>query len=341
MEYFIKKMLYGGKNGQQLYWLKSYLRYYAPIFNREDSLKKLIAEAENRRENLYIKARVNFYNKLEEKCQLPNTTHSIGDYKLDKEVRKHFQTNSHDALAKTYFFDSHEILRWFDQDLKFGHMFGDNIDALPYPMITKTRPIEGDNHNDVLLKLDKNRHFIFLRDSLRFEDKSNKLIWRCSINGQAQRELLFQKYYGKDWCDLGFVGNDPKNIYPVSWKGTKISLYDHLKYKFIACFEGNDVASNLKWVMSSNSIAVTNKPKYESWFMESYLIPDYHYICVDDDLENLKDKLDYYIAHPEVCKKILRNAHDYVEQFKDSRREFLIGILVMKKYFEMTNQLEP
>ena len=338
MEFLIKKILYGGKNGQQMYWLKSYLRYFSPVFNREEKLEKLIAEAESRPDYQYIKERVDFYNLLNEKCLLPETTHTIGDYKLDKNVRRRLMTNKHDALAKTYFFDSNEILRWFDKNLKFGHMFGDNIDALPYPMITKTRPIEGDNMNDVLLKLDKNRHFIYLRDDIKFEDKKDILVSRCCINGQPQRLGLFKKYFGVDWCDMGYVGNDPVFTYPPEWRAPKISLYEHLKYKFITCFEGNDVASNLKWVMSSNSLAVTNKPKYESWFMESKLIPDYHYICVEDDLSNLKEKLDFYIAHPDLSKEIARHANEYVAQFKDSRREFLIGILVMKKYFEMTSQ---
>ena len=44
------------------------------------------------------------------------------------------------------------------------------------------------------------------------------------------------------------------------------------KHKFILCIEGNDVASNLKWVMSSNSVAVMPKPKFESWFMEKYAL---------------------------------------------------------------------
>ena len=40
----------------------------------------------------------------------------------------------------------------------------------------------------------------------------------------------------------------------------KVSIDYHLKHKFILCIEGNDVASNLKWVMSSNSVAVMPKP---------------------------------------------------------------------------------
>ncbi|GIR91542.1 MAG: hypothetical protein CM15mP92_0060 [Halieaceae bacterium] len=77
------------------------------------------------------------------------------------------------------------------------------------------------------------------------------------------------------------------------------SLDTHLKHKFILCIEGNDVASNLKWVMSSNSVAVMPKPKYESWFMEGKLIPNYHYILIKDDYSDLEEKLNYYKKNTE------------------------------------------
>lgn len=102
--------------------------------------------------------------------------------------------------------------------------------------------------------------------------------------------------------------------------------------------EGNDVASNLKWVMSSNSIAVMTRPTCETWFMEVKLIPDYHYIEIKDDLSNLEEKLTYYINHPAEAELIIRHAHEYVAQFFDTERERLISLLVMDKYFQMTGQ---
>ena len=41
--------------------------------------------------------------------------------------------------------------------------------------------------------------------------------------------------------------------YPEEWMTPKKTIREHLDYKFIMALEGNDVASNLKWVMSSNS----------------------------------------------------------------------------------------
>ena len=124
------------------------------------------------------------------------------------------------------------------------------------------------------------------------------------------------------------------------WLKNKISIEDHLKYKFVMCVEGVDVATNLKWVMSSNSIAVMPRPKIESWFMENMLIPEKHYIEIKEDYSDLESKIKYYIKNPEKCKRIIKNANDYVVQFKNKRREDLISLLVLEKYFHFTGQQE-
>ena len=90
--------------------------------------------------------------------------------------------------------------------------------------------------------------------------------------------------------------------------------------------------------MSSQSVAVMPRPKFETWFMEGKLIPDYHYIEIDDDYSNLNEKLAYYINHPEKALKIIENANNYVKQFQNKQREDIISLLVLKKYFEKTGQ---
>jgi hypothetical protein len=121
------------------------------------------------------------------------------------------------------------------------------------------------------------------------------------------------------------------------WQKGKMTIGEHLDYKFIMSLEGNDVASNLKWVMSSNCIAVTPKHTQETWFMEGRLIPNYHYIEVKEDFSDLEERLQYYIDHPEEAEAIIQHAHEYIDQFRDKERESLISLLVLKKYFEITN----
>jgi hypothetical protein len=118
-----------------------------------------------------------------------------------------------------------------------------------------------------------------------------------------------------------------------------MTIDEHLEYKFILCIEGNDVATNLKWVMSSNSLAVMPRPRYETWFMEGRLIPNYHYVEIKADYSNLEDRLTYYIQHTNEALQIIENAHQYIAQFRDKKREDLISLLTLRKYFKQTKQL--
>jgi hypothetical protein len=103
--------------------------------------------------------------------------------------------------------------------------------------------------------------------------------------------------------------------------------------------EGNDVASNLKWVMSSNSIAVMPRPTCETWFMEGELIPNYHYIEIREDYSDLIERINYYEEHPEEAKQIVQHANEWCSQFQNKEREDIISVLVLQKYFKASGQL--
>ena len=90
--------------------------------------------------------------------------------------------------------------------------------------------------------------------------------------------------------------------------------------------------------MSSNSLCVMPKPKYETWFMEGKLIKDFHYIEVKDDFSNAERKIRFYMKNIDKCMKIIENANSYTEQFKDPKLEKLISLLVLDKFFKKSNQ---
>ena len=306
-----------GKNSKVAYQWRCLCHRLAPESWLRKRAKTLLDSFEKRSDQNYILERVNYY------CKLSGNNLVNGEYQLC----------SMPKAKNNYFRDFFEYSRFFDGDLKVDTAFGDNISIPSTPSVTKSRPISGENANCVLCNLDKVRHFTFLKDKSRFEDKANKAIFRAAIY-QPHRIDFMEKYFGSEWVDCGDTGSRP--IKP-EWKVPIITLYDHLVYKFILAIEGNDVASNLKWIMSSNSIAVMPKPKYETWFMEGTLIPNYHYIEIKDDYSDLPERLQYYIDHPEEAKKIIQNAHEYVKQFQDKDREDLIHLLVLKKYFSLTN----
>ncbi|WP_029812449.1 glycosyl transferase family 90, partial [Vibrio parahaemolyticus] len=143
-----------------------------------------------------------------------------------------------------------------------------------------------------------------------------------------------QAFYDHPRCNIGQTR--PQEGQP--WEKGFMSIEEQLQYKFLLCIEGNDVATNLKWAMSSNSLVIMSKPKYETWFMEGKLEAGIHYVEVQDDYSDLPEKMDYYLANEQEALAIIENAHQWVEQFKDKRKERLISLMVADKYFTLSHQ---
>ena len=119
-----------------------------------------------------------------------------------------------------------------------------------------------------------------------------------------------------------------------------MSIKDQLDYKFIFCLEGKCISTNLYWAMSSNSVCIMPKPKYESWFMEGKLKDGVHYIKVKDDFSDAEEKIKFYMNENDKCLEIIDNAQKFVRQFKDVKQESLIQLLILKQYFKSTGQHE-
>ncbi|EAI1543986.1 lipopolysaccharide biosynthesis protein, partial [Campylobacter coli] len=150
---------------------------------------------------------------------------------------------------------------------------------------------------------------------------------------QKHRKEFFHSYFGKSFCD---IGDTSKQL--SQWKKNFLNKKEQMKYKFIISLEGNDVASNLKWAMNSNSLVLAPKITCETWFMEGTLKPNYHFALIDND--NLATVIEHFISHPKDALEIINNAHQYVKKFLDKKKEFYIGILVLTKYFYYSGQLD-
>ncbi|MDT0688474.1 glycosyl transferase family 90 [Salegentibacter sp. F188] len=320
----LKYIFFSGKNPKLPYYISNYTKVFLPKLFFQIRLKAKLKALSSGEDSEYIRSRVNYYNKLSQKrtCSFSS---AFKDLKKSEKVKS------------VYFLDAYNVISWFRRDYKWNFLPGDITYIPEIPSIVKSRPIHGNNENSVILKLVKVRHFIFVKDKLKFNEKDNKLIFRGKIENKPHRIDFLEKYFGNPMCDLGNVGRWNKKT-PEAWQVEKNTIHYHFKFKFILALEGNDVASNLKWIMFSNSIAVMPEPKYETWFMEGKLIPGYHYIKIKDDYSDLEERLKYYIEHEEEALKIIKNANQYVSQFLDEEREQLISLAVMDKYLRMTSQ---
>ncbi len=322
--------LNSGKNPKFVYYIKNAIRQAWP--KAWLNLSKELAKVDRRPDKDYILQRADYY------CRLTADT----PYDRDEWERQAVELGRQPMTSQSvYYYDALEIARWFPQQLRWILKSGDVDFALQLPSIVKSRPLHEDTSCNVLLNLEKVRHFLFVNDRKPFAEKKDMAIFRGKIGQQTGRKdnhvkmnrfEFATRFYGHPMFDIGAIGDQ----FP-QWHSEKLTIGEHLDYKFIMSLEGNDVASNLKWVMSSNSIAVTPPLTCETWFMEGTLKPDYHYIEIKADFSDIEEKLRYYAQHPDAAQQIINHAHEYIAQFQDAERERLIALVVLQRYLDITN----
>lgn len=308
------------------FYVGNFTRYFLP-----DAIFRKIYRGDvrhlNREERKEIDRRVDYYVRLPHGASVDgNSAVSVGEFLFPWKAQHKYTT---------YFFDLYECVRCFPKWCRFSYKFGDVDWTFDSPTFAKTRPITNGTSNTVVMPLNKVRHFRFITDQRSFREKKDMMVFRNVVRNQPHRTLLLEKFIDNPMCDVGQINHDSPNPRFVK---SYIPMEEQLDFKFIASIEGNDVATNLKWVMSSNSVAVMPRPRIESWFMEGTLIPDYHYIEVKPDYSDLIEKLNHYIDHPEKAEAIIEHAHAYVDRFRDREREILIGRLTAARYFQLTGQ---
>ncbi|KQN57035.1 hypothetical protein ASE99_23515 [Serratia sp. Leaf51] len=263
--------------------------------------------------------RANYYNKLEK-------TFNLDEKAIDFKFLHLGYCNS------SYYYDFKEILRYISGEPRFNCIFGDVKEIPEYPSIVKARLINEYNSNSVLLKLNKVRHFRFINDSIDFEKKANIAVFRGSCYQQQRQDFIY-KHYLTPLTNIGDTREELKDKFGYKHRMT---IKDQLKNKFIISIEGHDVATNLKWILNSNSLCFMKKPLVESWFMEGNLKPNFHYVVLKDDYSDLEEKIQYFIDNREEARFILHNAKTHCDIFKDLKKERLISLLVLEKYISYT-----
>lgn len=313
------------KNSHIIYYIKAFSMLLTPKWLLRRRERKLLSAYINRADKDVIDNRVNYYNQLDRVIEIPS-----------KSCRLQQHTFLQRKGGSVYFFDTFEFTRYFSKEFLWNHQPGDITILFNLPTIVKTRPLtetEPNFSNSILLNLDKVRHFLFVKDPIPFMQKKAIVLFRGDAHGKPARLKFLQKFKGKPGFDVG----DTSHKLDASLQVGKLSINEHFKYRYIMALEGNDVASNLKWVMSSNCIAVMPRPTCESWFMEGTLIPNYHYIEIKPDFSDLEERIRYYNEHTDEALAIIQHAHEYVSQFQDPKREKIISYLVMRKYFQKTS----
>ena len=294
-----------------------------------------------------IKDRLNYYNQIsqdfsslfkdgENVLNLANlqgkNAQNSSEQALKDRIPDKENINKFPFSKTTHYFDSYALTKYFDDKLLWFKKFGDVLEHLLVPSICKSRLIGQGNENNILLKLGKDRHYAFIKDRLNFEDKKPQAVWRGAAF-QPNRAEFLRAYEGQDFCDVADARAGGLHI-----RANYLSKRAQMGFRYIIALEGNDVASNLKWAMHSNSLVISTTMRCETWFMEGRLRAGEHFVLCDN--ENLGDIVEHYNTHLNEARDIIENAHRYVKQFLDEKMEFYIGILVLAKYFYFSGQIK-
>ncbi|WP_410473421.1 glycosyl transferase family 90 [Guyparkeria sp. TX1] len=227
--------------------------------------------------------------------------------------------------------------------VKFGDEALDKAEMLLGPVFVKSRPIGGQG---IVLKLNTARHWDNLdpSDFHLWGEKDDNVVWRGQPTGTHENRSLpwddnvrlnFVKNYSANY-DVGFskLGPQGDKICEPFVKGV-LGKKEQLKSKYVVSLEGNDVATNLKWILASNSVPIMPHPTFESWLLESQLIPYVHYVPLSDGLDDLDEVYAWCLSNDEHCRRIAENGKRYMEMFFDEANEKEMCRMIYKKYKSM------
>jgi Glycosyl transferase family 90 len=275
------------------------------------------------------------------KKEIPDVKECVTNYKHLKE-----QSHSNRRL-QVYCNEMSSFLSLVDETKRNKNIMvklGDNRSVPSFFAFAKTRMIYC--RNIILLNLNFNRHWGDIPNvrkyDIPFHQKKNAVVWRGSSTGgkgNTSRDQLVRKYQHHPnkalnikYSNLVQGYQNTNNQYILQ----PMSMEDQLKHKFIISIEGNDVATNLKWLMYSNSVVFMPKPIVASWFMEDQLLPYVHYIELKDDFSDIEEKYNWCMQHLNECEQIAKEATKYVEQFLDRNKEKEITKAVIETYLNAT-----
>lgn len=199
--------LKSGKPNKFLNFLSGFAGLAIPDAFFRQRLRGLLAQAPKHPDYDYIRKRVDYYIKTDQPFHVSDTnrftrerswiyyTGRIGDY-----TRKMFHT--------AYFFDQHDVTRWFPKCFRWNFCPGDVYFTPDTPTVVKSRLLTDDNSNSVILKLDKLRHFMFVHDTIPFRQKKDMAIFRGKIRQSRVRTKFLEMFFHHPMFDCGVVGRN-------------------------------------------------------------------------------------------------------------------------------------
>lgn len=154
IDMIFEKLLLSIKKNKIFYYSLNHFRQLIPSVLYQKSLTRKILSSSDY-DTDYLASRLNYYNKL-------NQQKEVGTNAILLEEMNKIKGSS------VYYFDTFQYTRYFRKSLKANFLFMDVIHVPDAPTLQKSRPIGGHNENAVILKMEKKRHFLFVKDPYQF-----------------------------------------------------------------------------------------------------------------------------------------------------------------------------
>mmetsp|Transcript_31424 Transcript_31424/g.94011 ORF Transcript_31424/g.94011 Transcript_31424/m.94011 type:complete len:454 (-) Transcript_31424:285-1646(-) len=179
----------------------------------------------------------------------------------------------------------------------------------------------------IIALLNVGRHYSKV-DSVRqyhpWETKRDAVLWRGATTGnRAEVMRPFLDSPSEDF-DFAFVvvTKDEKNTSGGTLRksGKWCTSEQMMRCKYLLALPGNDVSTGLKWMLYSDSVVVMPRPRKVTWAMEEFLVPYVHYLPVEEDLSDLRERLEWAREHDDLCRNISMHATHFMQRIYASPR---------------------
>jgi hypothetical protein len=151
-----------------------------------------------------------------------------------------------------------------------------------------------------------------------WETRSPIAFWRGGVSGGTYptiRTKLVEFMCDYPYSDFKFVPTSESHLRtgPLDMNDKRMFDEDrHINYqvtfKYILILDGACIASAHQWVFASGSVPILlSHPNNNFWF-KKYLKPMVHYVPVEYDLSDLKEKIEWLRDHGDQAKQIAEHA---------------------------------
>lgn len=221
------------------------------------------------------------------------------------------------------------------------------------PTLIKSRPVDRHGRSyGVLLPMEWSRHFGPLNTARRlaappFALRSSVAVWRGVTTGNdCNPETNQRMRFVRQWANASSAGGVRLDVgfthavqcfgdkdLPLWMRKRTVKMESMFKnYKYLLSIEGNDVATNLAWILHADAVPLMPTPRIETWLLHGDLKAWTHYVPLRPDFTDLAKQLAWLEANPTRAAEIARAGRAFVAPYGDRGRDILLAAAVLKRY---------